>query len=101
MTYALSGLLSALAGVIQCAQLVQGNPATDGLAYELDAIAAAVIGGTSLMGGVGRVIDTLAGALIIGIIINILNMRNVDSNIQFVLKGCIIVVAVLLQRWRR
>ena len=53
------------------------------------------------MGGVGRVIDTLAGALIIGIIINILNMRNVDSNIQFVLKGCIIVVAVLLQRWRR
>ncbi len=101
VTYALSGLLSALAGVIQCAQLVQGNPATDGLAYELDAIAAAVIGGTSLMGGVGKVIDTLAGALIIGIIINILNMRNVDSNVQFVLKGCIIVVAVLLQRWRR
>ncbi|MFH1744180.1 MAG: ABC transporter permease [bacterium] len=100
-TYALSGMLSALAGVIQCAQLVQGNPATDGMAYELDAIAAAVIGGTSLMGGVGRVIDTLAGALIIGIIINILNMNNVDSNIQYVMKGCIIVVAVFLQRWRR
>ena len=100
-TYALSGLLSALAGIIQCAQLVQGNPATDGLAYELDAIAAAVIGGTSLMGGVGRVIDTLAGALIIGIIVNILNMNNVDSNVQYVMKGCIIVVAVFLQRWRR
>ena len=101
VTYALSGLLSALGGIIQCAQLVQGNPASDGLAYELDAIAAAVIGGTSLAGGVGRVIDTLAGALIIGIIINVLNLQNVDSNVQYVLKGAIIIAAVFLQRWHR
>ncbi len=97
--YGISGLLSALAGVIHCAQLEQGNP-NDGVAYELDAIASVVIGGTSLSGGSGSVIGTLAGALIIGILNNVMGLNNVDSNLQLILKGVIIVGAVWLQRRR-
>jgi ribose transport system permease protein len=97
--YGISGFLSALAGVIHCAQLEQGNP-NDGVAYELDAIASVVIGGTSLAGGSGSVIGTMAGALIIGIINNVMGLNNVDSNIQLILKGVIIVGAVWLQRRR-
>ncbi len=99
LVYSISGFLSALAGVIHCAQLEQGNP-NDGVAYELDAIAAVVIGGTGLSGGSGSVIGTLAGALIIGILNNVLGLNNVDSNLQLILKGVIIVGAVWLQRRR-
>jgi simple sugar transport system permease protein len=67
---------------------------------ELDAIAAVVIGGTNLMGGRGRIAGTLVGVLIFGLLSNILQLRNIDSNIQLVLKGAIIVVAVLLQEGR-
>jgi ribose transport system permease protein len=95
--FAISGLLAALAGVIHCAQLEQGNP-NDGVAYELDAIAAVVIGGTSLSGGTGTVVGTLVGTLIIGIINNILGLNNVPADLQLILKGAIIVGAVLLQR---
>jgi ribose transport system permease protein len=95
--FAISGLLAALAGLIHCAQLEQGNP-NDGVAYELDAIAAVVIGGTSLMGGTGTVVGTLVGTLIIGIINNILGLNNVSADLQLILKGAIIVGAVLLQR---
>ncbi|MDQ3686986.1 MAG: ABC transporter permease, partial [Acidobacteriota bacterium] len=90
-------LLAALAGIIHAAQLEQGNP-NDGVAYELDAIAAVVIGGTALSGGTGTVVGTLVGTLIIGIINNILGLNNVDANVQLLLKGIIIVGAVLLQR---
>jgi ribose transport system permease protein len=99
LVYSISGFLSALAGVIHCAQLEQGNP-NDGVAYELDAIAAVVIGGTSLAGGSGSVIGTMAGALIIGILNNVMGLNNVDSNLQLILKGVIIVGAVWLQRRR-
>ncbi len=99
LVYSLCGFLSALAGLIHCAQLEQGNP-NDGVAYELDAIAAVVIGGTSLSGGSGSVIGTLAGALIIGILNNVLGLNNVDSNLQLILKGVIIIGAVWLQRRR-
>jgi ribose transport system permease protein len=95
--FSICGLLAALAGVIHCAQLEQGNP-NDGVAYELDAIAAVVIGGTSLSGGVGTVVGTLVGTLIIGIINNILGLNNIDADLQLILKGAIIVGAVLLQR---
>jgi ribose transport system permease protein len=95
--YAISGFLAAAAGLIHAAQLEQGNP-NDGVAYELDAIAAAVIGGTSLAGGSGSVIGTMAGALTIGILTNIMGLNNVDSNVQLVLKGVIIVGAVWLER---
>jgi ribose transport system permease protein len=99
LVYSISGFLSALAGVIHCAQLEQGNP-NDGVAYELDAIAAVVIGGTSLAGGSGSVIGPMAGALIIGILNNVMGLNNVDSNLQLILKGVIIVGAVWLQRRR-
>jgi ribose transport system permease protein len=97
--FAVCGALAALAGLIHAAQLEQGNP-NDGVAYELDAIAAVVIGGTSLSGGRGTVIGTLIGTLIIGIINNMLGLNNVDANVQLLLKGVIIVGAVLLQRTR-
>ena len=74
---------------IHCAQLEQGNP-NDGVAYELDAIAAVVIGGTSLSGGVGTVGGTLVGTLIIGVINNSMGLNNIDANLQLILKGAII-----------
>jgi ribose transport system permease protein len=95
--FSICSFLAALAGIIHCAQLEQGNP-NDGVAYELDAIAAVVIGGTALSGGVGSVTGTLVGTLIIGIINNILSLNNIDANLQLILKGVIIVGAVLLQR---
>jgi ABC-type sugar transport system ATPase subunit/ribose/xylose/arabinose/galactoside ABC-type transport system permease subunit len=98
--YVICSVLAALAGIIHCAQLEQGNP-NDGVAYELDAIAAVVIGGTSLSGGIGSVGGTLVGVLIIGVINNIMGLNNVDANLQLILKGVIILGAVWLQRKRR
>jgi len=95
--YVISGVLASLAGIIHCAQLEQGNP-NDGIAYELDAIAAVVIGGTSLSGGVGTVGGTLVGVLIIGVINNSMGLNNVDANLQLILKGAIILGAVWLQQ---
>jgi len=95
--YSICGLLCGVAGLIHCAQNNQGSP-NDGVGYELDAIAAVVIGGSSLMGGRGGVIGTLVGALIMGIITNVMGLRNVDPNIQLILKGAIIVGAVMLQK---
>jgi ABC-type sugar transport system ATPase subunit/ribose/xylose/arabinose/galactoside ABC-type transport system permease subunit len=95
--YVICGVLAALAGLVHCAQLEQGNP-NDGVAYELDAIAAVVIGGTSLSGGVGTVGGTLVGTLIIGVINNSMGLNNIDANLQLILKGAIILGAVWLQR---
>ncbi|WP_368622832.1 ABC transporter permease [Paraburkholderia sp. BR13444] len=97
--YAISGMLAALVGVLYAAQYRQGK-ADAGVGWELDAIAAVVIGGTSLMGGVGRIAGTVAGVLIFGFLGNILLLNNIDSNTQLVLKGLIIVVAVFLQQTR-
>lgn len=96
MVFAISGGLSALAGVLYCSAYTQGKPDA-GLSWELDAIAAVVIGGTSLMGGKGSVIGTVVGVLIIGYLANILNLLEVPSEVQDILKGVIIVGAVLLQ----
>jgi ribose transport system permease protein len=95
--YVICGALAALAGLVHAAQLEQGNP-NDGVAYELDAIAAVVIGGTTLSGGVGTVGGTIVGILIIGVINNSMGLNNVDANLQLILKGVIILVAVWLQR---
>ncbi|MBK6458997.1 MAG: ATP-binding cassette domain-containing protein [Gemmatimonadetes bacterium] len=97
--YVISGLLAGVAGLVHCAQLEQGNP-NDGVAYELDAIAAVVIGGTSLSGGTGSVAGTLIGILTIGVINNSMGLNNVDANLQLILKGVIILAAVWLQRRR-
>lgn len=94
--YALSGMLAAFAGVLYAAQYRQGKPDA-GVGLELDAIAAVVIGGASLMGGRGTVQGTLVGVLIFGLLTNVFQLANVDSNTQLVLKGLIIVAAVLVQ----
>lgn len=98
-TYSIAGALSALAGVLYVAQFRQGKPDA-GIGLELDAIAAVVIGGTSLMGGRGAIMGTLVGVLIFGFLSNILQLNNIDSNTQLILKGIIIVAAVLLQEGR-
>jgi simple sugar transport system permease protein len=94
--YAISGFLASLAGVLYTAQYRQGKPDA-GLGMELDAIAAVVIGGTSLMGGKGSIAGTFVGVLIFGFLSNILQLNNIDSNTQLVMKGAIILAAVLLQ----
>jgi ribose transport system permease protein len=97
--YVICAALAALAGLVHAAQLEQGNP-NDGVAYELDAIAAVVIGGTTLSGGTGTVGGTIIGILIIGVINNSMGLNNIDANLQLILKGVIILVAVWLQRRR-
>jgi ABC-type sugar transport system ATPase subunit/ribose/xylose/arabinose/galactoside ABC-type transport system permease subunit len=97
--YVICAALAGLAGLVHAAQLEQGNP-NDGVAYELDAIAAVVIGGTALSGGTGTVGGTIVGILIIGVINNSMGLNNVDANLQLILKGIIILVAVWLQRRR-
>lgn len=97
MIYTLAGLLSALAGAILTSRLNSAQP-TAGTSYELDAIAAVVLGGTSLSGGRGRIVGTLIGALIIGTLNNGLNMLGVSSFYQMVVKGIVILIAVLIDR---
>ncbi len=96
MVYAISGLLSAVAALLYSAQYEQGK-ADAGATRELDAIAAVVIGGTSLMGGRGSIGGTVVGVFIFGYLGNILNLRGVSTEFQAILKGVIIVLAVLLQ----
>ncbi len=98
--YGMCGLLAGVAGLVYAADLQSGDP-NAGVGYELDAIAAVVIGGTSLMGGVGSMIGTLLGALIIGYINNIMALKGLGSELQFILKGIIIVLAVMLQRSKK
>jgi inositol transport system permease protein len=98
--YTIAGMLSGLAGVLLTSRISVGQP-TAGVGYELDAIAAAVIGGTSLSGGVGTVPGTIIGALIIGVLNNGLDLLRVDPNWQQVIKGVLIVGAVLFDRHRR
>ena len=98
--YVIGGALAALGGMILAARTGSALPQA-GVAYELDAIAAVVIGGTSLSGGVGSVVGTLFGALIIGVINNGLDLLGVESYYQQVIKGAIIVAAVMLDPSRR
>ena len=95
--YAITGALAGLAGIDLSSRVMSASPAI-GEGYELDAIAAVVIGGTSLMGGVGTIAGTVVGALIIGVMNNGLDMLNVSSYWQAIVKGLIIVLAVLLDR---
>lgn len=97
--YAISGGLAGLAGMLLSARTGSALPQA-GIAYELDAIAAVVIGGTSLSGGVGRITGTLVGALIIGVMNNGLDLMGIESYYQQVLKGVLIVGAVMLDRRR-
>jgi ribose transport system permease protein len=93
--YGVSGFTSALAAVILTARLNSAQPIA-GLMYELDAIAATVIGGTSLMGGQGSIAGTLVGALIMGVLRNGLNLLGVSSFLQQIVIGAVIIGAVLV-----
>jgi ribose/xylose/arabinose/galactoside ABC-type transport system permease subunit len=93
LVYVVSGFLAALAGLVYASQLSVGTPIA-GTGYELDAIAAVVVGGTSLFGGKGSVFGTFIGTLIIGILANILNLTGVDPFVQQLFKGALIVIAV-------
>ncbi|HEY0453477.1 ABC transporter permease [Actinophytocola sp.] len=99
VVFCIAGFLAALAGIVHAGQLNQGSP-NDGFGYELDAIAAVVIGGTSLSGGRGSVVGTVAGALLLGVLNNFLGLHGVDPNVQLLVKGLVIVVAAGLQRLR-
>lgn len=95
--YTLCGLLAGLGGIIITSQLKSGAP-TYGLTYELYVIAAVVVGGTSLSGGEGKIVGTLIGAFIIGVIQNGMNLTNIESYTQKVVLGLVILAAVLFDR---
>lgn len=95
IVFTISGLLSAFAGLVLCSRMYSGQPSV-GSGYELDAIAACVLGGTSMTGGKGRISGTVFGAMVIGIISNGLNLIGVSSYWQLIIKGLIIACAVLL-----
>lgn len=99
IAYTLSGALAGLAGIVLMSRLGTAQP-NEGVMYELDAIAAAVIGGASLMGGVGTIGGTIIGAFIIGILRNGLNMAGVSSFIQQIIIGFVVIVAVYIDQLR-
>lgn len=98
--YAASGMMASIAGVLITARLGSAQP-TAGAGYELDAIAAVVLGGTSMAGGIGTITGTAIGALIIGVLNNALNIMQVSSYYQDVAKGIVIIVAVLMDRKKK
>ncbi len=93
IVYTYTGIMSGLAGVVVASRLYSGQP-TAGDGAEMDAIAAVVVGGTSMSGGSGRIGGTLIGVLIIGVLNNGLNLMGVDSNWQYIVKGLVILLAV-------
>ncbi|WP_293958771.1 ribose ABC transporter permease [uncultured Fusobacterium sp.] len=95
--YGISGVLAALAGIITTSRLFSAQP-TAGTGYELDAIAAVVLGGTSLAGGVGKITGTALGAIIIGVLGNALNLLDVSSYYQMMIKAAVILIAVLIDK---
>lgn len=97
IVYAMSGLLCAVASTIEVSRLSSAQP-TAGTGYEMDAIAAVVLGGTSMSGGRGKIIGTLIGALILGFLNNGLNMLGVDAYYQMIVKGVVILLAVLVDK---
>jgi inositol transport system permease protein len=100
VVYAIAGVLSGLAGVLTSARAISGQ-AGMGLMYELDAIAAAVIGGASLSGGVGRISGTVIGTLILGVVTSGFTFLRIDAYYQEIVKGGIIVAAVAADQYRR
>lgn len=95
-----NGILCGIAGIVLMSRINSGQPA-GGVGYEFDAITAVVVGGTSLMGGTGTITGTIIGSMIIGVINNILNLMNVSSYWQQIIKGLIIAIAVILDVWTK
>ena len=99
--YALSGLLAGLGAVMTSSRLMAANGLQLGQSYELDAIAAVILGGTSFVGGVGTIVGTLIGALIIAVLTNGLVLVGVSDIWQYIIKGLVIIGAVALDRYRQ
>ena len=100
IAFMLCAMLAGVAGMIHSAQISQGGP-NEGMGYELNAIAATAIGGTSMAGGKGTIFGSLIGALILGMLDNMLGLNGVNSNLQLVVKGILIIVAVFAQAARK
>ncbi len=100
LVYMLAGLLSGLAGVVTAARAASGQ-ASMGVGYELDAIAATVIGGVSLSGGAGRITGTVIGTLILGVMTSGFTFIGIDAYVQGIVKGIIIVAAVVVDQYRQ
>lgn len=100
VVHTIIGLLAAFAGVVLCSRMYSGQP-TIGNGFEMDAIAAVVLGGTSMSGGVGTLGGTFIGMLIIGVLNNGLNLMNINSFWQLILKGCVILLAVYIDVLKR
>ena len=98
--YGVSGLLAGLGGAMQAARLYAANGLQLGQSYELDAITAVILGGTSFVGGIGSIWGTLVGALIIAVLSNGLILTGVSDVWQYVIKGLVIIGAVALDRYR-
>jgi len=99
LVYAISGLTAAVAGLVLTSRLMSGQP-NAGVSFELDAIAAVVLGGASIAGGRGVILGTLVGALLLGVLNNGLNMLGVSPYVQSVIKGGIILLAIYISRQR-
>lgn len=100
LAFMFSGLLASIAGMIHSAQISQGGP-NEGQSYEMYAVAAVAIGGTSMAGGKGTMFGTLVGALIFGMLDNIMGLNGINSNIQLVVKGFLIILSVFMQAVRK
>jgi ribose transport system permease protein len=98
-TYVVSGALAGLTGCVLMSRLVTAQP-NEGVMYELDAIAAAVIGGTSLVGGVGTISGTVIGSFVIGVLRNGLNMNGVSAFTQQIIIGLVILLTVWIDQLR-
>jgi ribose/xylose/arabinose/galactoside ABC-type transport system permease subunit len=98
LAYAICGLLAGIGGIVLASRIDSGQPQA-GIAYETDAIAATVIGGTSLSGGVGTMFGTIVGAVIIGVINNGLNLMGINQYYQMIVKGIIIAFAVIVDTY--
>ncbi|MBT3145926.1 MAG: ribose ABC transporter permease [Neptunomonas phycophila] len=99
MVYTLSGLTAAIAGIVLTSRLMSGQP-NAGVGFELDAIAAVVLGGTAIAGGRGAIIGTLIGAMMLGVLNNGLNLMGVSPYVQNIIKGGIILLAIYISRAR-
>lgn len=98
--FAISGLLAGIGGIVLTSRVTSANP-TGGTGYELDAIAAVVVGGTSLAGGKGSIVKTLIGAVVLGVLGTALNVLGVTAYPQMMIKGALILIAVGLDVWNK
>lgn len=96
--YSLAGLLVGAAAIIETSRLNSISSSSTGMQYELDAIAAVIIGGTRMTGGRGKIIGTFFGVLILGVLNNMMNLMNVSPHLQGFVKGLIIIIAVVFQK---